>query len=291
MNSAFESFFQEHMSVGAPFLGASDDYAQAKKVIFGAPMDWTVCFRPGSRFGPGSVRDVSEGLEEYSPYQDKELAAVPFFDAGNLLLPFGNVNRSLELIKECTALIVRDGKIPLMLGGEHLVSWPAIEAVLAVHPDLVLLHFDAHLDLRTDYFGQVFSHASVIRRLFDRDSKIRVYQFGIRSGERAEWAFARERTKLFPFEVFAPLKHVLPEIQGAPVYLTLDIDVVDPAFAPGTGTPEPGGITSTELLESILLLKEVNLVGADIVEVAPEYDLSRRTPFLAAKILRELLLF
>jgi len=291
VNNAIKSFFREHMSVGAPFLGASDDYAQATKVIFGAPMDWTVSFRPGSRFGPGSVRDVSEGLEEYSPYQDKELLSVPFFDAGNLLLPFGNVNRSLELIKEFTTMVVRDGKIPIMLGGEHLVAWPAIEAVLAANPDLVLIHLDAHTDLRDDYLGQQFSHASVIRRLFDTDSAIRVYQFGIRSGERDEWAFARERTKLFPFEVYEPLKSILPEIQGSPVYLTLDIDVVDPAFAPGTGTPEPGGITSSELIKSILLLKDVNLVGADIVEVAPEYDLSRRTPFLAAKILRELLLF
>ncbi|MBO8125763.1 MAG: agmatinase [Firmicutes bacterium] len=279
------------MEKGAPFLGASKDYTASKKVIIGAPMDWTVSFRPGSRFGPASIRDVSPGLEEYSVYQDKSLADVAFYDAGDLALPFGNPGASLDLIKEAVSLLHADGKVPLLLGGEHLVSWPAIAAAHSVYPDLVVIHLDAHADLRSDYLGESLSHASVIRRVCELVPEVEVYQFGIRSGEGAEFIYARERTRLFPFKVLEPLRKVLPELKGRPVYLTLDIDVADPAFAPGTGTPEPGGVTSSELIEAITLFSECRLIGADIVEVAPDYDLSRRTPFLAAKLLREILLF
>lgn len=288
--SGFLTFAEKHMDKGAPFLGASADYISANKVIFGAPMDWTVSYRPGSRFGPASIRDVSPGLEEYSLYRDRSLDEIAFYDAGNLDLPFGNPAASVDLIKEATSLILADGKVPLLLGGEHLVSWPAIAACHRVHPNMILVHFDAHADLREGYHGEALSHASVIRRACELEPAIQVYQFGIRSGDRDEFVFAKQRTKLFPYAVYEPLRKVISELSGAEVYLTIDIDVADPAFAPGTGTPEPGGITSSELFEAIGLLTEVKLIGVDIVEVAPDYDLSRRTPMLGAKLVRELLL-
>lgn len=290
MSSHFSSLVNEYISKEAPFIGASADYIAAEKVIIGAPMDWTVSFRPGSRFGPNSIRDVSPGLELYSPYLDKSLADIAYYDAGNLELPFGNAATSLELIKKAVTAILADGKKPYLLGGEHLVSWPAIAATHAMYPNLVLLHFDAHTDLRESYHGETLSHASVIRRACELEPAIDIYQFGIRSGEKEEFAFAAQRTELFPFEVYEPLHSVLSQIKDAPIYLTLDIDVADPAFAPGTGTPEPGGVSSSELLQAIHLLQGTNLVGVDIVEIAPDYDLSRRTPFLGAKLLRELLL-
>lgn len=277
---------------GNVFILSSDDYAASKAVIYGMPMDYTVSFRPGSRFGPSRIREVSIGLEEYSPYLDKSLEDITYFDAGDLLLPFGNAGRSLEIINEYVRGLLADGKFPFGLGGEHLVSWPVIQEVYAKYPDLALIHIDAHADLREQYEGEPLSHSTPVRKAAALMGGSNIYQFGIRSGSREEFQFGRENINFYPFEVLEPLKKVLPELGGRPVYLTIDIDVLDPSCAPGTGTAEAGGITSKELLAAIhaMAASELNFVGADIVEVAPAYDPTEQTQIVASKLIREMLL-
>ncbi|WP_248929145.1 agmatinase [Paenibacillus hamazuiensis] len=277
---------------GNVFILSSDDYAASRAVIYGMPMDYTVSFRPGSRFGPARIREVSIGLEEYSPYLDKSLEDITYFDAGDLLLPFGNAGRSLEIIGEYVRGLLADGKFPFGLGGEHLVSWPVIQEVYKKYPDLALIHIDAHADLREQYEGEPLSHSTPVRKAAALMGGKNIYQFGIRSGSREEFQFGRENINFHPFEVLAPLKKVLPELAGRPVYLTIDIDVLDPSCAPGTGTAEAGGITSKELLEAIhaMAASDINFVGADLVEVAPGYDPTEQTQIVASKLIREMLL-
>lgn len=277
---------------GNVFIASSENYEESKAVIYGMPMDYTVSFRPGSRFGPARIREVSIGLEEYSPYLDKSLEDITYFDAGDLLLAFGNAARSLDLIGDYVRGLLADGKFPIGLGGEHLVSWPVIREVYKQYPDLALIHIDAHADLREQYEGEPLSHSTPIRKAAELIGGKNVYQFGIRSGTREEFAYARENLNFYPFEVLEPLKQVLPELEGRPVYVTIDIDVLDPSAAPGTGTAEAGGITSKELLGAIhaIAASELNVVGADVVEVAPIYDPTEQTQIAAAKLIREILL-
>ncbi|AJY74993.1 agmatinase [Paenibacillus beijingensis] len=277
---------------GNVFILSSEDYEASKAVIYGMPMDYTVSFRPGSRFGPARVREVSIGLEEYSPYLDRSLEDITYFDAGDLLLPFGNAARSLDIIGEFVRGVLADGKMPVGLGGEHLVSWPVFQAVYEKYPDLAIVHFDAHADLREQYEGEPLSHSTPLRKAAGLIGGKNIYQFGIRSGSREEWQFARENINFHPFEVLEPLKKVLPELAGRPVYLTIDIDVLDPSCAPGTGTAEAGGITSKELLEAVHAIAKagINVVGCDLVEVAPAYDPTEQTQIVASKVIREMLL-
>jgi len=280
----------EHLHYQDSFLNAKDNYDNSKLVIIGVPMDFTVSFRPGTRFGPKKIREVSYSLESYSVYADDSLDDKSFYDAGDLDIPFGNVGKSLEIIEDVTELCLRDNKIPLFLGGEHLISYPIVKKVAEKYPDLTVLHFDAHADLRDSFFGEKLSHATVLRRISEHLKDKHIYHFGIRSGVKEEFVYAKEHTHMFPIEVKVPFLEVLHDIKDKPVYITLDIDVVDPAFAPGTGTPEPGGCRSQEILEVVGYFKELNIVGFDLVEVSPANDLSDRTALLAAKILRELLI-
>lgn len=270
------------------FMAATLNYEEAAVVLLGAPMDYTCSFRPGSRFGPKTVREVSEGIEEYSFYQDKDLREFPLFDAGDLYLPFGNVSKSLEMIREAVANIVNSRKLPLVLGGEHLVSWPVISVLAEQYPNLHVVHLDAHTDLRQSYQGEEYSHASVMRLVADKLGPGRLYQFGIRSGDKPEFEYARRYTKLFPEELLMPFNSCLAELTQYPVYITIDIDVLDPAFAPGTGTPESGGIRPRELFNFIKLLNKLSIVGMDLVEIAPTYDPTGATQLLGAKLVREL---
>ncbi|MBD1221523.1 agmatinase [Virgibacillus halodenitrificans] len=278
---------------GKVFIMSGNDFEKAKAVIYGMPMDWTVSFRPGSRFGPGRIREASIGLEEYSPYMDKHLEEVAFFDAGDIPLPFGNAERSLHMIREYIGKLLAQGKFPIGLGGEHLVTWPVIQAMYEKHPDMALIHIDAHADLREEYEGETLSHSTPVRKICDLIGADNVYSFGIRSGMREEFQFAKESgMHMSKFHVAEPLKRMLPELQGRKVYVTIDIDVLDPAFAPGTGTAEAGGISSTELLDAIQLIAEsdIQVIGADLVEVAPVYDHSEKTAIAASKFIREILL-
>jgi len=273
---------------GQPFMGASADPG-ADNVLLGAPMDFSASFRPGSRFGPEAVRQVSYNLEEYSLKLEKSLDSVDFFDAGDLLLPFGNVSRSLDLIEKAVTQILHHGQRPFIIGGDHLTTLPCLKAFSRQYSGLNLVHIDAHADLRDRYIGEELSHATVVGTAIRTLPLNEIWQFGIRSATQEEHRFARQNTNFFPFELLRPLQKELAHLTG-PLYITLDIDVVDPAFAPGTGTPESGGISPTELFTSLELLGQCNVVGFDLVEVAPAYDNSSITAALAAKIIREALL-
>ncbi|ETI69845.1 agmatinase [Neobacillus vireti] len=278
---------------GNVFIKSHPNFEESQVVLYGMPMDWTVSYRPGSRFGPSRIREVSIGLEEYSAYLDRELDEVKYFDAGDIPLPFGNAQRSLDLIEEFVDQILAADKFPLGMGGEHLVSWPVMKSVYKKYPDLAIIHFDAHTDLRENYEGEPLSHSTPIRKIAELIGPKNVYSFGIRSGMKEEFEWAKENgMHISKFDVLEPLKEILPTLAGRPVYVTIDIDVLDPAHAPGTGTVDCGGITSKELLASIhaIARSEVNVIGGDLVEVAPIYDPSEQTANTASKLLREMLL-
>ncbi len=271
------------------FLSCDADYEEASAVLFGVPFDGTTSFRPGARFGPPAIRSESFGIETYSPYCDRDLADIRVFDGGDLELPFGNPARVLQLTEEYTAQLLADGKLPVMLGGEHLVTLGAVRAVHKAYPDLHVLHFDAHTDLRADYLGETLSHATVMRQVWQLVGDGHLHQFGIRSGERDEFAFARAHTDLHSFDL-TEFASVLPGLAGVPVYVSLDLDVLDPSIFCGTGTPEAGGVSFTELLRAILQLHKLRVVGCDINELSPHYDQSGTSTAVACKLTREILL-
>ena len=260
------------------FIGADSRYEDADIVLFGAPCDSTTSFRPGTRFGPQAMRTESFGIETYSPYQDKDLEDVHVHDAGDLELPFGAPGRALDMIAAKTAAILDDGKLPFLLGGEHLVTLGAVRMVAQRHPDLRIIHFDAHADLRDEYLGEKLSHACVMRRCHEILGDGRIWQFGIRSGTRDEFDFMRAGhvvTERFMLNTLSQLSFP----SGTPVYLTVDMDVLDTSEFPGTGTPEAGGVLFTELLAAL-----------DNVELSPPLDPTGRSTALACKLLREELL-
>lgn len=271
------------------FIGCDCEYEAAKTVIFGAPFDSTTSYRPGTRFGSKAIRSESFGIETYSPYQDKDLLDYNIFDAGDPELCIGNVDTALAQIEEITEEILADGKRPFMLGGEHSVTLGAVTAVYNKYKDLYIIQFDAHADLRDDYLGVKKSHACVMRRCWEMVGDGHIYQFGIRSGEREEFRFAAEHTKMNKFNLDG-IEKAVEKLQGKNVYLTIDMDVMDPSIFPGTGTPEAGGVQFMELLEAVLKLKGLNIVGADINELSPQYDPSGVSTAVACKLLREILL-
>lgn len=270
------------------YMGSLDNYEAADTVLIGVPMDWTSSFRPGSRFGPQRIRECSIGLEMFSFYQEESLEGKSFYDCGDLDLNIGNIQDSLNMIEKTAKEVFSDNKFPLFVGGEHLVSLPLIKQAYAKYGnELRIIHLDAHADLRQEYLGEKYSHASVIRRVCEFVNPSAIYQIGIRSGEKEEFEFAKNNTNFYPFEVTEPVKRIVREIGNKPVYITLDIDVIDPAYADGTGTPEPGGCSAADILNSVLIMKNLNVIGFDLVEVSPPYDLSGKTAVLGAKILRE----
>ena len=271
------------------FIGFDSDYSDADIVLFGAPFDGTTSFRPGTRFAGKAIRSESYGIETYSPYQDGDLSDLKLFDAGELEFPFGNTERVLKTIEDTTRKIMEDHKIPFMIGGEHLVTLGSVRAVFEKYPDLHIIHLDAHTDLRTDYLGEELSHATVIRRVWDLVGDKKIYQFGIRSGEKCEFEFAKEHNtiRMFDLEGF---QACVENLKGKPVYFTLDLDVLDPSIFPGTGTPEAGGVTFKELLNAIMQLSELNIVGCDMNELSPQYDQSGVSTAVACKLLREIVL-
>ncbi len=273
------------------FIGCDSSFEKARIVLFGAPFDSTTSFRPGARFGPSAMRHESFGLETYSPYQDKDLTDYRIFDSGDLELCFGSAELALLDIESRAEEILAAGKLPVLLGGEHLVTLGSFRAIQRRWPDVHIIHFDAHADLRDDYLGAKLSHACVIRRCHDLLGDGRIHQFGIRSGEREEFRFAREHTDLHPF-TFDGLEELVQTLEAsrAPVYLPIDLDCLDPSAFPGTGTPEAGGVTFPQLLEAIQMVAKTNVVGADVNELAPMLDQSGVSTAAACKVLRELLL-
>lgn len=271
------------------FIGCDNEYDESKIVIFGAPFDSTTSFRPGTRFASKAMRSESFGVETYSTYQDKDLEDIAIFDGGDLELPFGNPSKALNQIEEFTKEIINDSKIPCMIGGEHLVTLGSVRAVAKKYPDLHIIHFDAHADLRDDYLGETLSHASVIHRVWDIVGDNKIFQFGIRSGDRQEIYWGKDHVFTQKFN-FVGLEEVIEKLKGKPIYFTLDLDVLDPSVFPGTGTPEAGGVTFMELLGAILKVSKLNIVGMDVNELSPIYDQSGSSTALACKVLRELLL-
>ncbi len=271
------------------FIGCESTLDEARAVIFGAPFDSTTSFRPGARFGPAAMRAESFGIETYSPYQGKDLEDIPVLDAGDLELPFGNAASALDAIEDAALEILGAGKIPVLLGGEHLVTLGAVRAAAAKYPELRIVHFDAHADLREDYLGEKLSHASVIRRCWEILGDGKIFQFAIRSGSREEMQWSLGRTKMEKFNAVT-VKEAVSAIGGAPVYVTLDLDAVDPSEFPGTGTPEAGGLRFAELLEALLALRALNVAAFDVCELSPHYDRSGTSTALACKTLREMLL-
>lgn len=273
------------------FIACDAEYEDAETVLFGAPFDSTTSNRPGTRFGSRAIRSESFGLETYSPYQDKDLEDIAVFDSGDLELCFGSSEQALADIEERAKTILEDGKRPFLIGGEHLVTLGAVRAVAAKYPDLHIIHFDAHADLRQEYLGAELSHACVLRRCWDILGDGRIFQFGIRSGDRSEFRWAQEgHVVMHPFD-FDGLEETVKSLKGKPVYLTVDLDVMDPSVFPGTGTPEAGGVTFLQLLHAILTVcKDSQIVGCDVNELSPPYDPSGISAATACKVVRELLL-
>lgn len=275
------------------FIACDAAYEDAKVVIFGAPFDSTTSYRPGARFGSAAIRHESYGLETYSPYLDRDLEDINVYDAGDLELPMGSAEKALNDISTITAEILDDGKLPLMMGGEHLVTLGAFREVQQRYPDVHIIHFDAHADLRDQYLDVRLSHACVMRRCHDLIGDGRIYQFGIRSGERAEFDFARAgHTDFHPF-TFDGLDGVVAELASSqvPVYFSIDLDVLDPSVFPGTGTPEAGGVSFDELRKALTkVCQQLNIVAMDVTELAPTLDPSGVSTAVAGKVVRELLL-
>ncbi|MBN2557408.1 MAG: agmatinase [Clostridia bacterium] len=268
--------------------GIFSSYADSRIVVFGIPYDGTASYRPGTRFGPQSIRQELGGIETYSPYQDMNLANHRISDMGDMPLHFGNIAAVLEEMKRETAEFLKDGKKTVVLGGEHLISLPVIDAYIEAYPGLSVVHLDAHADLRDEYLGEKLSHATVMRRVFEK-LEGEMWQFGIRSGAKDEFAFADANTRMTKFDL-SGIDAVRDTAGDSPIYLSIDIDVLDPSILPGTGTPEAGGITFKELISGLLTLKGLNIVGADIVELSPHYDQSGVSTSVACKVLREVLL-
>lgn len=273
------------------FIGCDSSYADANIVLFGAPFDSTTSYRPGARFGPSAMRHESYGLETYSPYQDKDLTDFYIFDSGDLELCFGSSESALADIESRARQILSDGKLPLLLGGEHLVTLGAVRAAVEKYPDLHIVHFDAHADLRDDYLGAKLSHACVLRRCHDLIGDGRIHQFCIRSGDREEFRFADKHTDMHKFD-FSGLEELTEKLIEAnvPVYFTIDLDCLDPSVFPGTGTPEAGGVSFLSLLSAVQSVAKANIIGADVNELAPMLDHSGVSTAVACKVLRELLL-
>lgn len=271
------------------FCGYAATEAEADIVVFGAPFDSSSSFRPGSRFAAAEMRRDSWGLESWSPRLKRDLEDHKVHDAGDLELPFGSTKEALRIVRQSCAAISEAGKTPVMIGGEHTLSLGAVEALLEFYPDLHLLHFDAHTDLRPDYLGVRNSHASVIRRIYELLGKNRIHSLGIRSGLAEEFTFAEENLDFHPFDL-SGIGAAVKNIGTAPVYVSLDLDVLDPSVLPGTGTAEPGGVSYQEMLAAVYQLEGLNIVGCDMMELAPLLDISGASTAVAVKLLREMIL-
>lgn len=271
------------------YMSCESSFDEATTVIYGAPFDGTVSNRPGTRFAADAIRSESYGLETYSPYLNKDLEDVRIMDSGDVDITIGNKVKVLEELEDTARTILNAGKLPFMIGGEHLVTLGPMRAVLEKYPDAMLVQLDAHTDLRDDYMGEPLSHATVVRRIHDLIGDNRIYQYGIRSGTKEEFDWSDTHTILEKFSIDT-LKDLPGIIGNTPVYVTIDLDCLDPSIFPGTGTPEPGGLTYRELEPAFKVFEQLNVVAADIVELSPPYDHSGVSNAVAAKVARELML-
>ena len=281
MNTAFDTD-------GSLYMGSRRDPAGCRVGLFGVPYDGTTSFRPGTRFGPAAIREVSNGLETYCPQLDRDLDDLAFADLGAVDIPFGAPEPVVEAVRESTEAALNLGLRPLMLGGEHSISSGAVAAVAARYPDMVMVQLDAHADLRNSWLGSRYSHACAMRRCLEVLPSQQLFQLAIRSGTRTEFEELRSSGRLIAD--IGALATALDPLQGRPMYLTVDLDWFDPSVLPGTGTPEPGGFFWPDFAELVAVLQQHRLVAADVVELAPQLDPSGVSSVLAAKVTRSLLL-
>jgi agmatinase len=280
-------------SLPGPFLsknwmGSCNSYQEAEWVVVGLPYDGTTSYRPGTRFAPSAIRAASWGIETYSPLQQKDLETLNYYDMGDLDFPIGNRDGILHQIYENTVAVLKHQKKWFGIGGEHLVSLPAFQAYVERYPEIGILHFDAHADLREDFLGEKLSHATVLRRMVELISPDRFVQIGIRSGPQEEFDWMKQHGTLVSH--VSQLPEARARLENRPVFLTIDLDVLDPSILCGTGTPEPGGQTFNELIGWLQAFSGLNVVGADVVELSPPYDASGVSNVVAAKVIREALL-
>lgn len=278
------------MSNSDMFLASSSgDIVPGRPCVIGLPLDETATYRSGSDEGPAAIRRASESIETYSPFLDRDLSDLPFSDVGDVSLSGATVEESLETIYQKTRTVLCTGALPLSLGGEHTVSLPIVHALNEINHQFIVIHLDAHTDFRMEYEGSATNHATVMRRVFEVLGPDRLIQLGIRSGTRDEFAFLRDHFTLMPWNQFGP-RLLLERVRDAPVYLSLDLDVLDPACFPGTGNPEAGGWFYDDLERFLAVLDQMRVLGADVVELNPGLDRSDASSIMAAKIVRELLL-
>jgi agmatinase len=271
------------------FLSANVSFRESKIVLLGCPFDGSASFRPGARFGPSSIRKASWGIETFSPYFQKDLSQCSIHDMGDLELPHGEKKASLALIRKALRRILSEKKFPILIGGDHLITLPIVEEILRVYPHFYLIQIDAHTDLRENYLGETLSHSTVMRGVVDRLGEKRLFQIGIRSGTEDEFKLAKKMRSIISPNREA-LRSMLKRLRNQPVYITLDLDVIDPSLLPGVGTPEPGGFTFERFLSLLKELQSLHVIGFDMVELTPDYDPNQISSITASVILREMVL-
>lgn len=271
------------------YISASASFEKSKGVILGCPYDGSASFRPGARFGPSAIRRASWGIEAFSPYFQRDLSQCSIYDMGDLELPLGEKKISLGLIRNGLGKILSEKKFPILLGGDHLITLPIIEEMLTIYPRLHLLQIDAHTDLREDYLGEPLSHSTVMRKVIDHLGEGRLFQIGIRSGTEEEFKLARKMKSIVSLDP-GSLSSMIKRLRNQPVYITLDLDVIDPSLLPGVGTPEPGGLSFQEFIFLLKKLQGLHVIGFDIVELTPDYDPTQVSSITASVILREMIL-
>jgi agmatinase len=271
------------------FISASATFRESQTIILGCPYDGSASFRPGARFGPSAIRRASWGIETFSPYFRRDLSQLFLHDMGDLEFPLGEKKESLELIRKALRKILYEKKFPVLLGGDHLITLPIVEEVIQIYPNLHLIQIDAHTDLREDYLGEKLSHCTVMRRVVDQLGEGRLFQIGIRSGTEDEFKLAKKmRSIISPNR--ESLRSMVKRLRNQPVYITLDLDVIDPSLLPGVGTPEPGGLTFQGFISLLQELQSLHVIGFDMVELTPDYDPTQISSVTASVILREMIL-
>ncbi len=272
------------------FLGAKVEVKKPDALILGVPLDATESFRAGTDKAPNRLRVVSDSLESYCPVLQADLEDLNLLDQGNLEFTGLSLEKSLALIKEAASELMARDCLALYIGGEHTITWPLIQAYFDKFPDLALVHLDAHLDMRESYKSQKLCHATVMRRVAELSPQLNIFSLGVRSGSQEDYQFAQKNKNVTFSDKLRLTSSQLGNLKKKPIYLSLDIDVLDPAQAPGTGNPEPGGFSYQEVFSFLQSVKDLNVVAADLVEVSPPHDVSDITSILAAKLIRQLLL-
>ena len=271
------------------YISANASFEKSRGVILGCPYDGSASFRPGARFGPSAIRKASWGIETFSPYFQRDLTQCSIHDMGDLELPLGEKKISLGLIRKALSQILSKKKFPILLGGDHLITLPIVEELFRRYPNLHIIQIDAHTDLREDYLGESLSHSTVMRKVVDYLGEGRLFQIGVRSGTEDEFKLARRMKSIVSFDPIS-LSSMMKRLRNQPVYITLDLDVIDPSLLPGVGTPEPGGLTFKEFISLVKKLQTLHVIGFDMVELTPDYDPTGISSVTTSVILREMIL-